>query len=90
MHFTRYEQETIVNYNAGEDTATIYTRDPAVMRKIDALVNGFPTVYKLIRATDYDRTYEMPKSYITYRKPRNISDEQRERARERIRQINST
>ena len=27
----RYEQETIVSYNAGEQTATIYTRDKAVM-----------------------------------------------------------
>lgn len=84
MHFSRYEQETIVNYNAGEDTATVYSRDPAVIRKLDALVNGYPTVYKLIKATDYDRTYEVPKSYISYRKPRNISDEQRERARERM------
>lgn len=38
MKITRYEQETIINFNAGEQTATLYTRDPAVMRKIDALV----------------------------------------------------
>lgn len=90
MHFTRYEQETIVNYNAGEDTATIYTRNPTVMRKIDVLVNAFPAVYKLIKATEYDRIYEVPKSYISYRKPRKISDEQRKRARERIKNINNT
>ena len=31
MKQSRYEQETIVSYNAGEQTATIYTRDKAVM-----------------------------------------------------------
>ena len=30
---SRYEQETIANYNAGEQTAILYTRDKAVMRK---------------------------------------------------------
>ena len=35
---SRYEQETIINFNAGEEMATVYTRDPAVMRKLDALV----------------------------------------------------
>ena len=48
MKLSRYEQETIVNYNAGEHTATLYTRDKAVMRKLDTLVADFPTTYKLI------------------------------------------
>ncbi len=87
MKMTRYEQETIINFNAGERTATIYTRDPAVMRKVDALVIEFPDVFKCIGETDIDKTYEMPKSAVTYRKPRRLSEEQREAARERIRTI---
>ena len=43
----RYEQETVVNYNAGEQTATLYTRDKAVMRKHDTLITDFPDTYKL-------------------------------------------
>ncbi len=42
IKLSRYEQETIVNYNAGEQTATLYTRDKAVMRKLDTLVTDFP------------------------------------------------
>ncbi len=38
MKLSRYEQETVVNYNAGEQTTTVYTRDKAVMRKLDTLV----------------------------------------------------
>ena len=84
MKLTRYEEETIINFNAGNQTATLYTRDPAIMRKVDALVIEFPDIYKCIDETDIDKTYEMPKSFVSYRKPRRLSEEQREAARERI------
>ena len=79
---SRYEQETVVNYNAGEQTATVYTRDRTVMRKLDTLAADFPDTYKLIGQTDIDKTYSLPKSYVSYRKPRKISDGQREQARQ--------
>ena len=82
MKLSRYEQETIVNYNAGEQTATVYTRDKAVMRKLDTLVTNFSDTYKLIELDEVSKTYSFPKSYISYRKPRAVSTEQRERARQ--------
>ena len=84
MKLTRYEQETIINFNAGDQTATLYTRDPAVMRKVDALVIEYPDIYKCIGETDIYKTYEMPKSFVSYRKPRRLSEEQREAARKRL------
>ena len=77
MRLTRYEQETIINFSADDQTATLYTRDPAVMRKVDALVTEYPDVYKCIGETDIDKTYEMPKSFVSYRRPRRITDERR-------------
>jgi hypothetical protein len=88
MKISRYEQETVINFNAGESKATLYTRDPAVMRKLDALVNDYPDTFMCMGETDIDKTYELPKSTITYRKPRNISVAQRNAARERMRQFN--
>ena len=88
MKLTRYEQETIINFNAGDQTATLYTRDPAVMRKVDALVIEYPDTYKCIGETDIDKTYEMPKSFVSYRKPRRISDERKEQIREQMKTIN--
>lgn len=82
MKLSRYEQETIVSYNAGEQTATIYTRDKAVMRKLDTLVVDFPDTYKLVKQDEVSKTYSLPKSYVSYRKPRAVSMEQRERARQ--------
>ena len=88
MELSRYEQETVVNYNAGEQTATLYTRDKAVIRKLDTLVADFPDIYKLTGQDDISKTYSLPKSYFNYRKPRRISKEQREQAREMMLKIN--
>ena len=87
MKFTRFEQETVINFNAEEEMASLYTRDSAVMRRMDTLVNRFLEVYRCTKATDIDKTYEMPKSYVSYRKPRKLSEEQREAARARARSL---
>ena len=89
MKITRYEQETIINFNAEEKTATLYTRDPAVIRKLDSLVTEYPDTFKQVGETDIDKTYEMPKSAVTYRKPRRISEAKREQAREAMKKINT-
>ena len=88
-NLTKYEMETVVNYNATEQTATVYTRDKSVMRKLDRLVADYPDTYKLINQTDIDKTYSMPKTYVNYRKPRVLSDKQREQARQRMSKLNS-
>lgn len=87
---SKYEQETVINFNAGEQTAIVYTRDKTVMRRIDALVIEFPEVYRLVSETDIDKTYSMPKSCVSYRKPRKLSDKQRESARKRMELINKS
>ena len=89
MKLTRYEQETIINFSADDQTATLYTRDPVVMRQLDALVTEYPDIYKCIGETDIDKTYSMPKSRISYRKPRHLSEKQRNAARERMMKINN-
>lgn len=88
MKLSRYEQETIVNYNAGEQTATLYTRDKAVMRKLDTLVADFPDTYKLTGQDEVSKTYSFPKSYVSYRKPRKLSMEQRKQAQGQMNKIN--
>lgn len=59
-NLTKYKMETVVNYNAGEQTATVYTGDKSVMRKLDRLVADYPDSYKLLNQTDIDKTYSMP------------------------------
>ncbi len=89
MNLTKYEQETIINFNAGEKNATVFTLDSTVMRQLDSLVHEHPDTFHCIKETDISKTYEMPKASVTYRKPRKLSDEQREKARLRMRKINT-
>lgn len=90
MKLSKYEQETIINFNVAESDAVVFTRDKAVMRRLDSLVNEFPEVYKCIGETDIDKTYEMPKSVVTYRKPRRISDERRIQLHKLMENINKS
>ncbi len=59
------------------------------MRKLDKLVADFPDTYKLTGQDEVSKTYSFPKSHnlllaedLVTRKPRAVSTEQRERARQ--------
>ena len=77
MNLTRYEQEVVINFNADEDVATVYSANPAWIRKMDALVRGFPDVFRIKRQTEISKTYEVPKRLVRIRKPRELSSIQR-------------
>ena len=77
LDLTKFEQETIIIYNASTDPGELYTCDPNVMRKMDALVKQYPDKYKVIKETSFDKTYSFPKSFIRFRKPLNLSEEQK-------------
>ncbi len=85
---TRIERETIINFNAKDKEAIINTRDPAIIKQIDALVIEFPDDYKCIDETDIDKTYSLPKKCISYRGKRHLNQAQREAARKRMEKIN--
>ena len=59
------------------------------MRKLDTLVADFPDTYKLTGQDGVSKTYSFPKSHnlllaedLVTRRPRTVSTEQRERARQ--------
>ena len=62
--------------------------DPAVIRQMDALVTEYPQTFRCISETDIDKTYELPKRGITYRKPGRITSEQRKMTRIRMSKMN--
>lgn len=70
VNLTRYEQEVVINLNADEDTATVYTANPSWTRKMDALVRKFPDDFRQTRQTEISKTYEIPKKYVRIGKPR--------------------
>ena len=71
---TKYEQETILNYNEAENTASVYTHNVALMNKLRGLMEEYPEV-KLIRQAHDMLEVEVPKKWIRVSPPRRISEE---------------
>lgn len=55
MKLSRYEQEVVINLNADEDEATVYTANPMWIRKMDKLCKEFPEVIRLKSWTEVAR-----------------------------------
>ncbi len=72
---TKYEQVTIINFNAGEQEAVVYTRDKTVMRRLDKLSKDYPDIYRIVESDELSKTYSMPKLCVSYRKPRALSEQ---------------
>lgn len=81
---SRYEMETTVNFNMEEKEAVLYTRDKVVMRRMDKLVEEFPGIYRVTAETDIDKTYRFPKKYALPKRPRVLSEEQRNAMKTRL------
>ena len=88
MRLTRQEQETVINFDNGSQTASIYTASPQIMRKLEALAAAYPEHYRLTGQTEVSKTYTCDKKLITLRKPRKQNEAHREWASERMRQQN--
>ena len=59
--YTKYEQETIFNYNQEEKTASYYTCDAALIRKLDRLIEKGEAI-TVSREGDGWKEYLFPKS----------------------------
>lgn len=83
MALSRYEQETIINFNAEEEMAELYTANPVWIRKMDKLIKQNPGYFKSGKSEQYEgkviaKRYIFPKRLISIRsKDRTLTDEQR-------------
>lgn len=85
MKLTHYEQETIINYNEAESTASVYTHNRPLRRKLEKLAADRPSECKCFRISHDGQAAEVyiPKRWIKISPPRQISQAQREKMRER-------
>lgn len=83
MNLTKYEQETIINYNNEEKTASVFTYDKSLIRKLDKRLGEMADM-KLIRRGEDFAEYSLPKKWIKVAFPRQYSDEQRAEMAERM------
>ena len=74
--YTKYEQETVINTNQEDKTASIYTCEPPMIRKMDKLALSDPRI-QLVGESDGCKTYEIPKAGVKIRLPRILSSAKR-------------
>lgn len=82
------EQEVCINAMRDEDFATAYCSDRTWITKMDKLVEKSPNLFTVIAETEYGKTYKFPKRLISIRSSivtRELTDEQRQLAAERLR-----
>lgn len=89
MNLTRYEQETIINFNEEETTASIYTHNKALRRKLAKLAQDKPGECKLVRTSHDEKAadYTIPKAWIRVHPPRvstPLTEEQKQQRREHL------
>ncbi len=85
MKLTKCEQETIVNYNQEDDMAHCYTYDKALIHRLDKLCQKSTSII-VVREGEGFREYIFPKKWVRVKMPRQLSEENRQKAAERARQ----
>lgn len=84
MYIPKEERETIITYNEAEPTASVYTMNGALIRKLDGLVQTRPDDARRVKAyPDGAQEYEVPKKWVKVNAGLILTPEERERRIER-------
>jgi len=83
-NLTRYEMETVVNYNEEQRTASVYTHNNRLIHKLMDSCKRFPDLFKLEQEQGQAKTFIIPKKYISIRQPKIMTAEQKQQAQERM------
>lgn len=83
MKLPKYEKETIINWNEAENTASIYTFNTVLKRRLAEFSRKYPLLCWLERSTmEGSVTYVIEKSRLSVRLVPPYSEEWRAAARE--------
>ena len=78
MKLTNVERETVVTFNQAEQTANIYTHNPAWKDWLLELCQSHPEQVRQTAANDWGGlTFELPKKWLKVSPPRVLSPAQR-------------
>ena len=97
MSIPTYEQETVIRYGRGEDFVTVHTTDSTTMTKLDRLAENPDSDWSLSETWTQDgevveKMYKAPKALISFRTSRvtrQLTEEQRQAAAERLKSARS-
>ena len=84
---TKYEKETIILFNEGEDKATIYTYNAGLRNRLAAFSKKYPDLCRLEKSCDQGGvSYVLDKSRLSIRLQPPYSEERRQKASENAKQ----
>ena len=84
---SKYEKETIINWNEADGTASIYTFNADLKRRLAEFSRKYPQLFRLERSTpEGSVTYVMDKSRLSIRLVPPYSEERLAAAREYAKQ----
>ena len=87
MKLSKYEKETIINWNEAENTASTYTFNADLKRRLAEFSRKYPRLCRLERSTtEGSVTYMIDKSRLSIRLVPPYSEERRAAAREYAKQ----
>lgn len=89
MNLTHYEQETTINFNEAEKTASIYTHNKSLRRRLELLAHERPEECRLFRVCRDGQAveYYVPKKWVKISPPRYVApltEEQKQKRREQL------
>ena len=86
MKLSKYEKETIINWNEAENTASIYTFNADLKRRLAEFSRKYPQLCRLERSTTEGSVTVIEKSRLSIRLVPPYSEEQLAAAREYTKQ----
>ena len=84
---TKYEKETIILFNEGEDTASIYTFNAGLKKRLALFAKKYPGLCRQEKAHEQGGvSYVLDKSRLSIRLQPPMSEERRRKASENAKQ----
>ena len=84
---TKYEKETIILFNEGEDTASIYTFNAGLKKRLALFAKKYPDLCRQEKAHEQGGvSYVLDKSRLSIRLQPPMSEERRRKASENAKQ----
>lgn len=95
MNLTKFEMETIINFNEAEKKASVYTHNGPLRRRLEQLAHERPEDCRLFKSC-YDGQavkYCIPKSWLRINPPRVVApltEDQKQQRREQLQAIRNS
>lgn len=88
MKLINVERETVILFNEAEPTASVYTCNGRIRRRLEELAEKGVEGINFVRSDDYSVTYTVPKKLIKISAPRQVSKEQHEQLLHNLNGVN--